>query len=98
MRNRQQKGVALVLCALMSRQSVVTLYPGGVYAAGWGTSFSAPLVAGGVALLNQLDSADTESRALQAFSNGSHPAQFMGLGLIDLYQACLYRATHSAGQ
>jgi hypothetical protein len=65
---------------------------------GMGTSFSAPLVAGGVALLNQLDSVDTQGRALRAFSTGSHPEQFMGLGLIDLYQACLYRATHSVDQ
>lgn len=30
---------------------VVTLFPGGLYATGWGTSFSTPLVAGNVALL-----------------------------------------------
>ena len=79
-------------------EAVVTLYPGNGYAAGWGTSFSAPLVAGGVALLNQLDSADNQARAIRAFSTGSHPGPNLGLGLIDLYQACLYRATHSTDQ
>jgi subtilisin family serine protease len=79
-------------------EAVVTLYPGNAYAVGWGTSFSAPLVAGGVALLDQLDSSDSEARALRAFSNASHPAQDLGLGLVDLYGACLYRATHSIDQ
>src|SRR5258707_3293014 len=32
-------------------EGVVTLYPWGTYAAGWGTSFSTPLVAGSAALL-----------------------------------------------
>jgi hypothetical protein len=79
-------------------EAVVTLYPGNAYAAGWGTSFSAPLVAGGVALLSQLDQADSQTRAVRAFSSGSHPADGLGLGLIDLLQACLYRATHSTDQ
>ena len=79
-------------------EAVVTTYPGGAYAAGWGTSFSAPLIAGGVALLNQLDPADTQARAIRAFSAGSHPAPYLGLGLVDFFQACQYRATHSADQ
>jgi subtilisin family serine protease len=86
-------GNALVTLAAPG-EAVVTLYPGNAYAAGWGTSFSAPLVAGGVALLNQLDSADSRSRAIRAFSSGSHPVPGLGLGLIDLFQACLYRATN----
>jgi subtilisin family serine protease len=79
-------------------EAVVTLYPGNAYAVGWGTSFSAPLVAGGVALLNQLDPNDSQARALRAFSNASLPGQDLGLGLIDLYGACLYRATHAIDQ
>ncbi len=34
-------------------EELVTLYPGGLYAAGWGTSFSAALVSGATALLNR---------------------------------------------
>ncbi len=35
---------------------IVSTYPGGVFGAGWGTSFSAPLVAGAVALIHSLNS------------------------------------------
>jgi subtilisin family serine protease len=90
-------GNALVALAAPG-EAVITTYPGNAYAAGWGTSFSTPLVAGGVALLNQLDPADAPSRALRAFSSGSQPGDQIGLGLIDIYQACLYRATHSIDQ
>ncbi len=34
-------------------EGLVTLYPGGLYAAGWGTSFSAALVSGATVLLNK---------------------------------------------
>ena len=34
-------------------EGVITLFPGGLYAAAWGTSFSAGLVSGTVALLNE---------------------------------------------
>ncbi len=35
-------------------KELVTLYPGGAYAVGWGTSFSTPLVAGTVALIRDM--------------------------------------------
>src|SRR5207245_7767723 len=35
-------------------EAIVTTYPFGTYAAGWGTSFSAPFVSGGAALLRNL--------------------------------------------
>ncbi len=35
-------------------EQLVTLYPGGAYAVGWGTSFSTPLVAGTVALIRDM--------------------------------------------
>lgn len=35
-------------------EAVITLYPGGRYAAGWGTSFSAPMVSGAVALMARI--------------------------------------------
>lgn len=67
-------------------EGVITTYPGGNYAAGWGTSFSAPLVAGEAALILQArpgyhpgDVANAVSRAVQV--------QQMGHGRVDFCQA-----------
>lgn len=67
-------------------EGVITTYPGGNYAAGWGTSFSAPLVAGEAALVLQArpgyhpgDVANAVSRAVQV--------QQMGHGRVDFCQA-----------
>jgi subtilisin family serine protease len=64
-------------------EGVITTYPGGNYAAGWGTSFSAPLVAGEAALVLQArptyktgDVANAISRAIAV--------QQMGHGRADL--------------
>lgn len=68
-------------------EGVVTTYPGGNYAAGWGTSFSTPLVAGEAALILQArpsykpgDVANAISRAVQVPGLGGH-------GRVDLCQA-----------
>ncbi|MCU1332935.1 MAG: fervidolysin [Candidatus Angelobacter sp.] len=64
-------------------EGVVTTYPGGNYAAGWGTSFSTPIVAGEAALVLQArptykpgDVANAISRAISV--------QQMGHGRVDL--------------
>ena len=49
-------------------EGIMTLYPWGTYAAGWGTSFSTPLVAGAAAVMlgqNGLCSATSVNEALQ---------------------------------
>jgi hypothetical protein len=76
-------------------EGVVTLYPGNNYAEGWGTSFSAPLVSGGAALLVQLggDHID-EAQAVQAISQANPTGQGLGAGELDLFQACLYELFH----
>ncbi len=76
-------------------EGIVTLYPGGHYAAGWGTSFSAPFVAGGAALVVQLGTGINESQAARALSQAIPIAQGLGAGELDLLQACLYGLTHS---
>lgn len=73
-------------------EGVVSLYPGKNYAAGWGTSFSAPLVAGGAALLVQIGDHTNQAQATQALSQVVPIGQGLGAGRIDLYQACRYRA------
>ena len=47
-------GDALVSLAAPG-EAIITTYPGGAYAAAWGTSFSTPIVAGAAALLVQID-------------------------------------------
>ena len=73
----------------------VTLYPGNNYAEGWGTSFSAPLVAGGAALLVQLGgNRFNVAQANQAISQAIPTGQGLGAGELDLFQASLYEIFH----
>jgi subtilisin family serine protease len=64
-------------------EGVITTYPGGNYAAGWGTSFSTPLVAGEAALVLQArptyKPGDVANAISRAFS-----VQQMGHGRVDL--------------
>ncbi len=60
-------------------EGVITTYPGASYAAGWGTSFSAPMVAGEAAVILQArptykpgDVANAISRAVQISGLGGH--------------------------
>jgi len=76
-------------------EDVITIYPGNHYAAGWGTSFSAPFVAGGAALIVQLGNGANESQAARALSQADWIGQSMGAGELDLMQACLYELWHS---
>ena len=69
-------------------EEIVTTYPFGTYAAGWGTSFSAPFVSGAAALARSLKTAITESEAAAAMAQAaplSGPG--MGHGRLDLIPA-----------
>jgi len=68
-------------------EAIVTTYPQNRYAAGWGTSFSAPFVAGGAALLVQLNGQITPSAARQALSQAVPVGQGLGAGRLDLARA-----------
>jgi len=73
----------------------ITLYPGKNYAEVWGTSFSAPLVAGGAALLVQLNYRINESQAEHALSQAVPIGQGLGAGRLDLLQAVRFQGfTH----
>jgi len=64
-------------------EGVITTYPGGNYAAGWGTSFSAPLVAGEAALVLQSRPLYKPGDVANAVSRGISVPQ-MGHGRADL--------------
>lgn len=71
-------------------EGVVTVYPGNHYAQVWGTSFSSPLVAGGAALLFDINSKTDQTSATKALTQAKPIGQELGAGELDLYQACLY--------
>jgi hypothetical protein len=69
-------------------EAVVTTYPFGTYAAGWGTSFSAPMVTGGVDLIRNVNPSASEMQAAYAIGQAQYLlAVGMGNGRIDLYRA-----------
>src|SRR2546425_8634907 len=67
-------------------ESIVSTYPFNTYAAGWGTSFSAPFVSGGGALLHNLQAAISESGAATAAANAVplNPSWGLNKGRLDL--------------
>ena len=69
-------------------EGVVTTYPGGNYAAGWGTSFSTPMFAGAAALVLQARPASKPGDITNALSKTKQISD-MGYGRIDLYQSLM---------
>jgi hypothetical protein len=67
-------------------ESIVSTYPFSTYAAGWGTSFSAPFVSGGAALLHNLLAAINQLTAETAVANAFPLDPSLGLnhGRLDL--------------
>jgi subtilisin family serine protease len=68
-------------------EAIITTYPFGTYAAGWGTSFSTPFVTGGAALLVGLRQSVDQSQAANALSHAAWVSSEAGYGRIDLYEA-----------
>ena len=68
-------------------EGIVTTYPFSTYAAGWGTSFSAPFVSGGSALLLNEQAKTNESQAAAAVAHAVPVGPDMGNGRLDLVQA-----------
>ncbi len=58
-------------------EGVITTYPFGLYAAGWGTSFSSPFVAGTADLVSSMQSHDTQNQAAWGIAH----AQFVGFNM-----------------
>jgi len=67
-------------------EGVISTYPFSTYAAGWGTSFSAPFVSGAGALLLNLDPTTNEGKAATAVAHAVPVGTGMGNGRLDLVQ------------
>jgi hypothetical protein len=68
-------------------EGIVTTYPFNSYAAGWGTSFSAPFVSGASALLLNKQTNTNESQAAAAVAHAAPVGPDMGNGRLDIVQA-----------
>jgi len=68
-------------------EGIITVYPYGTYAAGWGTSFSAPFVSGTAALMRSGSPGLNQQSAAQAISNAVYISPALGYGRLDVYQA-----------
>jgi subtilisin family serine protease len=72
-------------------EAIVTTYPFGAYAAGWGTSFSAPFVSGAADLLQSQSNSMNETNAKLALSHADPLLAIgMGVGRLDIYQATAF--------
>jgi len=68
-------------------EGIITTYPFGTFAAGWGTSFSAPFVSAAAALLQGIRAKCNQSCAEGSLSHAFWISPDLGNGRIDLYQA-----------
>ncbi len=66
-------------------EGVITTYPFATYAAGWGTSFSSPMVAGTASLLVNMQSTSSENQASWAIAHAKWIGLNMGNGRLDVY-------------
>lgn len=66
-------------------EGVITTYPFATYAAGWGTSFSSPMVAGTASLLVNMQSSTSENQASWAVAHAKWIGVNMGNGRLDVY-------------
>jgi hypothetical protein len=75
-------------------EEILSTYPGNRFAAGWGTSFSAPMVSGAISLLLQMNSQLNQQTAGNAISQADTLAPGLGAGELDLVKALQYVMAH----
>ena len=68
-------------------EAIITTFPFSTYSAGWGTSFSAPFVSGGAALLRALRTDLNQSVASAAIAHAQFVGADLGNGRLDLLMA-----------
>lgn len=74
-------------------EGIVTTYPFGTYAAGWGTSFSAPFVTGTAGLLRGINASLNQTMASAAISHAKYIDPDLGYGRLDVYRAAAWCET-----
>jgi subtilisin family serine protease len=79
-------GNAIVFVAAPG-EAIITTYPFASYAAGWGTSFSAPFVSGGASLLVNKQPSITHSAAAGAIAHADAVGPDLGHGRLNLVLA-----------
>jgi hypothetical protein len=79
-------GNAIVFVAAPG-EAIITAYPFATYAAGWGTSFSAPFVSGGASLLVNKQPSIAHSAAAAAIANADVVGPDLGHGRLNLMLA-----------
>jgi subtilisin family serine protease len=78
-------------------EEVITTYPGGHYAAASGTSFSAPLISGGSALVKQFMPTANYSNVSAGLACNRKLSADMGYGVADLSQTVQWAAKNVTG-
>jgi subtilisin family serine protease len=68
-------------------EGIISTYPYETYSAGWGTSFSAPFVAGTAALLVDVSGKVNQQTASQAMAHARWISNDLGNGRLDTFQA-----------
>ena len=68
-------------------EAIITSYPFGFYAAGWGTSFSSPLVAGTASLIVNMVPVSNQNIAAWAIGHAKWIGPDMGEGRLDIYES-----------
>ncbi|HEY2822113.1 MAG TPA: S8 family serine peptidase [Candidatus Acidoferrum sp.] len=72
-------------------EAIVTTYPFGGYAAGWGTSFSSPFVAGAADLLENGSASMSQTTAKASLAHADPLLAIgMGVGRLDVFQAAAF--------
>jgi subtilisin family serine protease len=66
-------------------EAIITTYPFGTYAAGWGTSFSSPMVAGTASLVVNMQPSFNENQAAWTAAHAKWIGLNMGNGRLDVY-------------
>ena len=69
-------------------EGIVTTYPFGSYAAGWGTSFSSPLVSGTAALLSNMQPNSRHRKSRMPHANASGSASTWATGALMFSERC----------